>query len=66
MSIVEKVAKMRLHYHATMLDVYNVANQLGVLSNEKAEKIMKKHTFQCFDAMEHMGIKVYKHLNSKD
>lgn len=30
MSIVTKVAKMRLNYHATMLDICNVANQLGI------------------------------------
>ena len=53
MSIVTKVAKMRLNYHATMLDICNVANQLGILKDEKAEEVMKKHTFKCFDAMEH-------------
>lgn len=39
-----------------MLDVYNIANQLGILKDEKAEEIMKKHTMKCFDAMEHMGL----------
>ena len=34
MSIVTKVAKMRLNYHATMLDICNVANQLGILKEE--------------------------------
>lgn len=33
MSIVTKVAKMRLNYHATMLDICNVANQLGILKD---------------------------------
>lgn len=59
MSIVTKVAKMRLNYHATMLDICNVANQLGILKDEKAEEVMKKHTFKCFDAMEHMGLDPY-------
>ena len=56
MSIVKKVAKMRLMFHANMLDVFNAANQLGILKDEKAEEIMKYHTMKCFDAMEHMGL----------
>lgn len=60
MDIVKEVAKMRLNFHASMLDVYNVANQLGILKDDKAEEIMK-----CFDAMEHMGLDPFgKH--SKD
>ena len=66
MSIVKKVAKARLLFHANMLDVCNVANQLGILKDSKAEEVMKKHTIKCFDAMEHMGLDPYKHLNSKD
>lgn len=65
MDIVKKVAKMRLNFHASMLDVYNVANQLGILKDDKAEEIMKNHTMKCFDAMEHMGLDPFgKH--SKD
>lgn len=48
-----------INYHATMLDICNVANQLGILKDEKAEEVMKKHTFKCFDAMEHMGLDPY-------
>ena len=66
MSIVTKVAKMRLFFHANMLDVCNVANQLGILKDEKAEEIMKGHTMKCFDAMEHMGLDVKKFIESKD
>ena len=39
MSIVTKVAKMRLNYHATMLDICNVANQLGILRGEEKAHI---------------------------
>ena len=46
MSIVKKVAKIRLIFHANMLDVCNVANQLGILKDEKAEEIMKHHSMQ--------------------
>ena len=65
MSIVKKVSKMRLMFHANMLDVCNVANQLGILKDEKAEEIMKHHTMECFDAMEHMGLDPYG-KNRKD
>ena len=51
MSMVTKVAKMRLFFHANMLDICNVANQLGILKDEKAEEIMKGHTMKCFDAI---------------
>ncbi len=66
MNIVTKVAKMRLNFHATMLDVYNIANQLGILKDEKAEEIMKKHTMKCFDAMEHMGLDPFWKLKDYD
>lgn len=66
MSIVKKVAKMRLMFHANMLDVFNVANQLGILNDNKAEEIMKHHTIECFDAMEHMGLDPFGKLNNKD
>ena len=51
---------MRLNYHANMLDVCNVLNQLGILKDEKAEEVMKNHVIKCFDAMEHMGLDPWK------
>ena len=66
MSIVTKVAKMRLNYHASMLDVCNVLNQLGILNDEKAEELMKNHTVKCFDAMEHMGLDPWKKKNKEE
>lgn len=66
MSIVTKVAKMRLNFHATMLDVCNVANQLGILKDEKAEVVMKNHTLKCFDTMEHMGLDPYRKLEKSE
>ena len=38
MSIATKVAKMRLLFHASMRDVCNVANQLGILKDKKKQK----------------------------
>lgn len=55
MDIVKTVAKMRFRYHAEMIDVCNVCNQLHILSNESAERIMKYHFYECLDSMEHMG-----------
>ena len=66
MSIVTKVAKMRLNYHASMLDVCNVLNQLGILNNEKAEEVMKNHTMRCFDVMEHMGLDPWKEESEEE
>jgi len=66
MSIVTKVAKMRLMFHANMLDVCNIANQLGILKDEKAEEVMKGHTMKCFDAMEHMGLDPYGKLKKSE
>ena len=43
-SLPEKVAIMRFKYHANMLDVVNVLNQLHILSDERAEKMNKNHT----------------------
>lgn len=60
MSIVTKVAKMRLIYHVSMFDVCNVLNQLGILNDEKAEEVMKNHTMKYFDAVEHMGLDPWK------
>lgn len=65
MSMVTKVAKMRLFFHANMLDICNVANQLGILKDDKAEEVMKGHTMKCFDAMEHMGLNVKKYLEER-
>lgn len=66
MSIVTKVAKMRFNYHASMLDVCNVLNQLGILNDEKAEEAMKNHTVKCFDAMEHMSLDPWKKKNKEE
>ena len=55
MDITKKVAKARYFYHLNMLDVSNVLNQLGILSDEKAEKMSKKHAMATFDCMERMG-----------
>ena len=62
MDITKKVAKMSFIYHSNMLDVCNIANQLGILKDDKAEKVMKHHTMQCFDCIDRMG---YSESNCK-
>lgn len=42
-SLPETVAIARFKYHSNMLDVVNVANQLHILSDDKAERLNKKH-----------------------
>lgn len=49
MDITKTVAKLRFKYHANMLDVNNVLNQLGLRKDEKAEECGKKHTMTIFN-----------------
>ncbi len=55
MDITKRVATLRFKYHANMLDVCNVLNQIGILKDEKAELVMKNHTMLCFDCLERLG-----------
>lgn len=65
MDITKVVAKMRFKYHTNMLDVCNVANQIGLLKDEKAEEKMKNHTMQALDCLERLGYDVKGHINQK-
>ena len=47
---------MRFIYHSNMLDLCNVANQLGLLTDKKAELKMKNHTMKALDCMNRLGI----------
>lgn len=44
MSLSTKIAKARLAYHANVVDLVNAGNQLGIIKDDKAEKLAKKHT----------------------
>lgn len=66
MDITKKVAALRFKYHANMLDVCNVLNQIGILTDEKAELKMKNHTMQCFDCLERLGYPVEKILEAQE
>ena len=44
MDIAEKIAVARFWYYANMTSIVNVANQLHILSDEKAEEVNKNYT----------------------
>lgn len=48
MGLPEKVAIMRFKYHANMTSVVNVANQLHIISDDKAEKLNANHVMTIF------------------
>lgn len=66
MDITKKVAKLRFIYHTNMLDVCNVANQLGLLKDNKAEEVMKNHCFKSLDCLERLGYDVKKSLEETE
>ena len=49
MDITKAVAKMRFHYHGTLLDINNILNQLGIRKDDKAEAVAKKHVMTIFN-----------------
>ena len=65
MDITKKVAKMRFTYHTNMLDVCNVLNQLGILTDDRAENVMRDHCMKSLDCLERMGFDVKCSLNKK-
>ena len=56
MDITKVVAKARLHYHLNMVDICNVANQLHLMSDEKAERANRDHTKKIFDCYMRLGV----------
>lgn len=66
MDITKKVAKLRFIYHTNMLDVCNVANQLGLLKDNKAEVVMKNHCMKSFDCLKRLGYDVEKALEKSE
>lgn len=55
MDIVKTVAKVRLAYHYNMVDAVNVANQLKLMSNEKADRANAKHLKEIIDCWMRLG-----------
>lgn len=55
MNISKRVAIIRFKYHANMLDLCNAANQLKLLSNERAERACKHHTMEALECAGRLG-----------
>lgn len=67
MNLPNIVAKIRFYYHANMLDVVNVANQLHILSDEKAEMMNKNHCMTIFnDIFPRLGYDVSKLMKKEE
>ena len=49
MNIPDLVTILRFKYHANMLDVNNVLNQLGLRSDDKANEIGRRHCMTIFN-----------------
>ena len=60
MNLVRTIAALRLGYHLNMIDFCNVANQLHLLSNEKANQKNKNHLKECIDCYERLGYVIPK------
>lgn len=55
MDISYAVAKARLNIFSNLLSIVNVANQLHLISDNKAEKLNKINLAESFDALERLG-----------
>ena len=60
MDVTKVVARLRLGYHLNMIDFCNVANQLNLLSDEKADLKNKNHLKECLDCYERLGYNLSK------
>ena len=59
MGINETIAKIRFKYHANMLDINGVLNQLHLMSDDKCEESNKRHCMTIFnDIFPRMGLDV--------
>lgn len=55
MSISLIVANIRLKYHLNMIELVNSANQLHLISDDKADSANKLHLKNCIDFYDRMG-----------
>lgn len=55
MNISKRVAIIGLKYHANMLDLCNAANQLKLLSDERAERACRHHVMEALECAGRLG-----------
>ena len=60
MNVPETVARIRLKYNLSMIDLVNAGNQLHFISDEKADNANKNHLKNCIDCYERLGVKMPK------
>jgi hypothetical protein len=66
MDITKVVAALRFKYHANMLDVNNVLNQLGLRNDEKAEEKGAYHAMTIInDVLPRLGYDVEGFMNER-
>lgn len=65
MGIPEKIAKVRFSYHASLTSVGNILNQLGVLSDNKANAFNEKHLYKALGCLPFMSENDIKKLDKK-
>lgn len=67
MDICRLVAKVRFNYHANACSVVNVLNQLGLMSDEKAEARNKNHVMTIVnDICPRLGLDPSKFISSDE
>ncbi len=68
LSLPNMVSKLRLWYHGTMIDLVNSGNQLGLIKDDAAEELNKKHCMIIFNDIFprlHPGVDLSKVLGDK-
>lgn len=67
MDISTLVAKVRFHYHANACDVDNVLNQIGLMSDKKAEERNRNHVMTIVnDICPRLGLNPSKIISNKE
>lgn len=55
MNISKRVSIIRFKYHANMLNLCNAANQLKLLSDERAERACRHHVTEALECAGRLG-----------
>ena len=66
MDITKSVAKIRLGFHMNMCDVYNVANQLKIISDDKADTLQQRNFVDICDCLRRLGYKNVPNMKKRE